>query len=659
MLLKKDALLPCLLIFGLVYIPFWAQHSFSISIFCASCLGFSIIVSRVNYSVPMWIKMCLLVFAVALLLFSYGHLRGLEPALSFLALLTSIKLLEMKTKRDFFVFIMIVELLFIGHLLIEESLVLILYIYLVSLIIFLFMATFQGGDGPFRLNKGRTRPLIGTFLLSLPVAGMLFLIFPRLPVGNLFFFNFRNLGTSGFSDSLNPGEISKLVRDDTPVFRASFVSGDIPSYEQLYWRGMVLDHTEGFKWKQSKVGPHDLHRYGQEVVRSYAVSFSEFLDTTIFTLSGTNKIHAKSVMKVFNAPGSTFKLLQYSNQKARFVAYQSPVTPRPIPGNLRQNYLKVPKSTSTRLRDFALGLKGIHGDDPKALAQKLMSHFSENPYYYTLTPGEYSSEKPIDEFFFERRKGFCEHYAAVTALILRLADIPSRVVVGFQGGQFNPYGKYFIIRNMDAHAWVEAWFDDVGWKRFDPTYQIAPTRIEHGADAFFSVMGNSSRINLSDFLKLRESSILRKIILLSDMAYYSLSQSFLAYDHDAQKDLFFKLGITKGRVYKLSLITALFVFVVFCLIWWWIRNKNSGRNVLEQTYALFCHKLAIKGIKRSHNQGPIDFLAAIGPQVVNYPEVERIISVYIDLKYRGVDSDKKLREFRRAVKSFDASTQNV
>ena len=110
---------------------------------------------------------------------------------------------------------------------------------------------------------------------------------------------------------------------------------------------------------------------------------------------------------------------------------------------------------------------------------EMLRTFREQPFVYTMQPPRLA-DNAVDEFLFETRKGFCEHYASAFTVVMRAAGVPARVVTGYQGGEFNPLGGYLIVRQSDAHAWAEVWIRDRGWLRVDPTAAVAPERIQGG-----------------------------------------------------------------------------------------------------------------------------------------------------------------------------------
>ena len=122
-----------------------------------------------------------------------------------------------------------------------------------------------------------------------------------------------------------------------------------------------------------------------------------------------------------------------------------------------------------------------------------MDYFSEEPFFYTLQP-PLLGDNPMDEFLFQTRRGFCEHYAYAFVMMMRAAGVPARIVAGYMGGEVNPVNRTVIVHQFDAHAWAEVWLDGQGWVRVDPTAAVAPDRIELGLEE--AVAGEGSFLSI-------------------------------------------------------------------------------------------------------------------------------------------------------------------
>src|SRR5690606_25782031 len=157
---------------------------------------------------------------------------------------------------------------------------------------------------------------------------------------------------------------------------------------------------------------------------------------------------------------------------ARGAAGRCPPQPRPA--------ASPPAGRHPRAVEMARSWRS-QGLGDEEIVDRALRMFNEQEFYYTLQP-PLAVDDAIDQFLFETRQGFCEHYAAAFTVLMRAAGIPARVVTGYQGGTLNPVGGYVIVRQRDAHAWAEVWLGEKGWVRVDPTAAVAPNRILGGIE---------------------------------------------------------------------------------------------------------------------------------------------------------------------------------
>src|SRR5581483_9316851 len=242
----------------------------------------------------------------------------------------------------------------------------------------------------------------------------------------------------------------------------------------------------------------------------------------------------------------------------------------------RRRALALPPSTSERVRKLAAtwrtSAKGDMGTVRAALA-----YFNQESFFYTLTPPPLLGRDPIDEFLFETRRGFCEHYAAAFVTLMRAAGVPARVVVGYQGGVYNPTGNYLIVRQADAHAWSEVWLDGAGWTRVDPTSAVAPTRIDYGMDGWRRTRLAWDYLNFSWYLWVGDYSLERQT-------------RFLAL-----------IGLTEWSVPVMVLILMQLI-LLYALLQLRRRRPPRSRDIIKRHYEKYCRKLARVGIERRPNE---------------------------------------------------------
>ncbi|MBT3585753.1 MAG: DUF3488 domain-containing protein [Halobacteriovoraceae bacterium] len=645
--MKFDVKLAGVLLYCAALLPFLGQHPSAVIFCCLGGMGINLFLVKIGKELPAYIFYGGVLAAVYLIYNLFGGFKGLEPGISFLALLGMLKLFELNEERDFFILCLIVELLFIGHMLTIDSLGLIFYVAAISFLIFLSLSFFHNKKRLEEYSKEKLRIFIQIFLVSIPGALFLFVIFPRLYMGNIFFPNLGKVSRIGFAEKLRPGDFAKIVPDKTTFFRVEFEKGLDPSRSELYWRGAVLGKTDGFSWEKGIFPRTQKQEFADDILSKYRVSYSELKAGYLFLLDGTSKVKVSSAGRLMRDTGDTYKFLPLANQKIKFIGETSSKIPLKLQINNQGQYLELPKNMSKKVKALAKSFKGNTSYDR---AQEILSYFSEQPFYYSLEPGRATTGDPLEEFLFKKRKGYCEHYASATAILLRLIKVPSRIVTGFQGGLYNSVGNYYQLRGEDAHAWVEGYFQNKGWVRIDPVQQIAPYRIEFGAQAFFLDRERPNNVSFSDYLKMRQGSLLQKMLHVFDMAYFSLNSSFIGYDWEVQRDLLKKFGLGKVRPITLTLISIGLLFGIHFLIAFF-RGRSSARLPLyEKRFRKFCKKLTIAPLLAEGPQVFKDRLLTENPKAS--VSLEKILDLYILVKYDPSHMASHESELLQCLKNF-------
>jgi transglutaminase-like putative cysteine protease len=326
-----------------------------------------------------------------------------------------------------------------------------------------------------------------TFVLT----GILFFVIPRMGQAALPLRAQLSRMVTGFSDRVELGAFGEIETDKTVVMRV-YLSDDIqePSLlPGLRWRGIVFDRFDGRTWAVGQPARVPLRRWangpfllGTPLGRGPIVRQDIYLDPI-----GTDIVFAapralRMDVRAGGLNGDDMGSLSVPNASARLHYHvESELESSPAPfatvrgaaaelsGAARNRYLQLPPLSPGVARLAREVTAGSH--EPYESAVKL-NHFLSSRFRYTLAKPQTSLE-PLDEFLFVRRSGNCEYFAAALAVMLRTLDIPARVVGGFQRGEWNPYGRYFMVRLSDAHAWVEAYFDGVGWVTLDPSPRVS------------------------------------------------------------------------------------------------------------------------------------------------------------------------------------------
>ncbi len=503
------------------------------------------------------------------------------------------------------------------------------------------------GSNPFR-------SIFSSLLLllqALPIMLVLFVFFPRLsgPIWSLD--SGEVAGHSGLSDSISLGSISNLVLSRDVAFRVEF-QGAIPSPPQRYWRGPVLWDTDGKGWTRGarvSVNPPELT--GDQAITKYTV-----------TLEPTGNRWLMLLDLPYSAPpyseilGDFQVMLHHRvNERLRYPASSKlSYNTGPISPKERRRGLQLPNNITRRMLDLVQGWRKTSTDD-RAVVEHALNYFRNEEFYYTLRPPPLG-RNPIDQFIFESRRGFCEHYASSFTLLMRLAGIPARVVTGYQGGEYNPLGDHLIVRQSDAHAWSEVWLEGAGWVRIDPTAAVAPERIERSfqfdRDLADSLLGAPIRFGTIQSGLLARA--LRQMRWGVDAINATWHRWVLGYTRDRQANLMHILGLDFLRGKRLAFAMAGSAAIVIILLG--ISLWHKGTKKIDPVYAdylRFCKKLQRRGMPRRPSEGPLDYLARIctwRPEIA--PPATEITHSYIELRYGKNRAKSRRKSLRRMTSKF-------
>ncbi|GLX14403.1 protein-glutamine gamma-glutamyltransferase [Pseudomonas straminea] len=549
------------------------------------------------------VRIGLIVLAAAGVFLSRGTLVGLDGGVVLLVAAFCLKLLEMRTRRDALVVIFLGFFVVVTAYLFDDGMLVALFSLLpVCALLAALIGLQQSGTAT---RPWRTLRLSASLLLqALPLMLLLFLFFPRLgPLWSLPVPNERGAVT-GLADSMAPGDIAELTRSGELAFRASF-EGRVPARSELYWRALTLDYFDGRRWSQSSLeqfSPAPQWQPRGEALR-YSVVMQPTtrpwlfaLDVAQTELQGTRQMGDFRLQRI--RPVDRALLYDVSS-------WPDALREPQLPSSRRQALLRLPRDGDARSRAWAQELRRQYPQDQQ-LVEALLAHFNRQPYFYTLTPTPLGADS-IDEFLFDTRSGFCAHYAGAMTFVLRAAGIPSRVVAGYQGGELSSNGNYVQVRQFDAHAWVEYWLPETGWTSVDPTFQVAPERIEQGLEQ--ALAGEQSFLADSPFSPLRYRNLtwLNELRMAWDDLNYGWQRWVLGYQGAQQFEL---LQRWFGQVDAGRLILALVGgggFLLGLLSLWLFKPWRVERDATLRIFQRFEQLLAQHGIRRQAGEGPRAF----------------------------------------------------
>ncbi|ADU36447.1 transglutaminaseTgpA domain-containing protein [Variovorax paradoxus] len=431
-----------------------------------------------------WWRIALLALALAGTYATHRTLLGRDAGVTLIVILLALKTLELRARRDAFVVFFLGFFAMLTNFFYSQSLLtaFTMLLALLGLLTALVNAHMPVGK-PSLLQAARTAGWMA--LAGAPIMLALFLLFPRFaPLWGTP--SDAMAGRMGLSNTMRVGTIAELALDDSIAARIKFEGDRSPPQSQLYFRGPVLGQFDGREWSalpawaRGGQGAANLRVTGEPV--RYEVTLEPSNRPWLLTLDAAQKAPEAPGLEVMGTPD----LQWLSNRPVTdLLRYRAESHPQFQSGPVRrmggqlQAYLALPPGTNPRTAALAAEMRNdpaLAGAATPALVQAALRRLRTGGYTYTLEPGLYGNDT-ADEFWFDRKEGFCEHIASAFVVLMRNLGIPSRIVTGYQGGELNSIDNYWIIRQRDAHAWAEVWQEGAGWVRVDPTASVAPGRI--------------------------------------------------------------------------------------------------------------------------------------------------------------------------------------
>ncbi|MFT3666873.1 MAG: DUF3488 and transglutaminase-like domain-containing protein [Piscinibacter sp.] len=522
-----------------------------------------------------WLLVAVLAVAAALTFMSFRTLLGKEPGVTMAVVLMALKTLELRARRDAFVVFFLGFFLVLTHFLYSQSLPVAaaMLVSVWGLLTALVLAHMPVGQ-PSLKQAGRLAARTAAF--GMPIMLLLFLLFPR--IGPLWGVPKDGLSVTGLSDRLRLGQVAEVASDDRIALRLRF-EGEVPRPETLYFRGPVLASFDGTEWRPllpsvpPRLQPQAELRTSGAPVR-YEMTIEPLRLPVLPLLEASPaapQIEGWRVRGTEDLQWLTDRPLieRLRLQAEAHVRFEH--GPREAVPGLR-DYLRLPPGFNPRTLEWAESLKrepGLADAGAAELARRVMRHIREGGYTYTLAPGEYGRDA-IDEFWLDRKEGFCEHFAAAFVVVMRAAGVPARIVTGYQGAEPLPLDGYTVVRQSAAHAWAEYWQAGSGWMRADPTAAVAPDRIQRSARLAPPpglVAGAIDAVNPQLMRRLRDGW---------ETLNNRWNQWVLNYSRGQQFDLLKDLGVESPDWQTLAklLVIALSTLALIGAAWaWWDRHR--------------------------------------------------------------------------------------
>ena len=568
-------------------------------------------------------------------------LFGRTSGVLLLVLFSGLKLLETRTHRDAMVLAFLAYFLIITNFLYTQSIPTALLMCAALLVVTAGMVGFSAPQRPVRANL-RTAALL--LAHAVPAALALFLLFPRIqgPLWGLP--QDAYAGMTGLTDHMAPGNLSKLVLNDAIAFRAEF-RGEPPAARQLYWRGPVLWDFDGRTWQ---AGRGTLTRYEPPQEGGPRFTYSVVLEPHnrdwLFALE---KPVALPQGARFSFDGQML-LQQPVRSRIRYeVTSVAVAQERPDElGNLLRRALALPPGTNPRATALAREWAAASANESQVV-ERAIAFLREGHFIYTLEP-PLLGDNSVDDFLFRTKEGFCEHFASSFVFLMRAAGVPARVVLGYQGGEVNPFDRIVTVRQSDAHAWAEVFLRGRGWVRVDPTGAAAPTRVDSG---LVRAMPDASPL---PFLVRTDYRWLRTLRFEWEAAAHKWNVLVLGYNPERQRDLMNWVGFPDADWRALTAALFTFLGVLTAVLLAWSLRRLRPADPVQAAWRAFCRKLARRGLPRSPSEGPRDYaLRAARALPAARSAILRIGALYIRLRYGAEPAPRQgVAELRRLVRSL-------
>jgi len=459
------------------HVPLWC------SALIVGMLGWRTVLAIKGLPLPGWgWRVGLLALTLGATWLTFRTIMGQEAGVTLIVVLLAMKTLELRARRDAFVVFFLGFFTLLTHFFFSQSLLTAagILVALLGLLTALVNAHMPVGRPSLR-QAARTAG--GMALLGAPIMLVLFVLFPRMaPLWGMP--GDQLAGRSGLSDTMRVGQIASLAMDDSIALRVRF-EGAAPAQHELYFRGPVLTQFNGEQWRPLDSGfpasmglPLNLQVAGTPV--RYEVTMEPHKRPWLFLLEAATTAPALPSAQAFQTTELQWRTSRPMTELVRYRAesyLQFQYGPRQSRLAL-QDQIELPPGYNPRTLMLAQELRREVGAGPAynaALVQRVLDRLRTGGYRYTLEPGVFGRHT-ADEFWFDRREGFCEHIASSFVVLMRALDIPARIVTGYQGGELNPVDGFWVVRQRDAHAWAEVWLPGQGWTRVDPTSAVAPSR---------------------------------------------------------------------------------------------------------------------------------------------------------------------------------------
>lgn len=550
-----------------------------------------------------WLLTVLVIVAVGGTLLTHRTILGRDAGVTLMVMMLTFKTLELRARRDAMVVFFLGFFTMLSNFFFSQSLLTAaaMLVALLGLLMALVNAHMPVGRPPLL----QTFRIAGTMaLLGAPIMVALFMLFPRMsplwgmPSDNL-------TGRSGLSGTMKIGDMAEIALDERVAIRLRFEGAptDIPQQSMLYFRGPVMASFDGRQWVAEPFR-EDSEWAARVAVRAnlqtsgpavrYEVTLEPQRQPWLMVLEATPEAPQLPGMQAYMTQDLQWMTTRPITDVLRYQAVSYPEFrhgPRESVRQLRV-YTELPPGFNPRTLALAAEMRAdpaLAGASTQALVNAVLQRLRTGGYNYSLEPGVFG-EHTADEFWFDRKEGFCEHISSAFVILMRAMDVPARIVTGYQGGERNPVDGYWTVRNADAHAWAEVWMEGRGWVRVDPTGAVSPGRVGQfqrlraPEGAIAAAMGTLS------------PGMVQTLRAVWEAVNNSWSQWVLNYSQSRQFDLLKALGFESPSWQDLSTVLGILIMIAASGGGLWTLWERSQHDPWLRLLARVRQRLAQAGL---------------------------------------------------------------
>jgi transglutaminase-like putative cysteine protease len=580
---------------------------------------------------------------------SHNGMFGRRASVNLLASMLALKLLECDTIRDARLTLSFSFFLCATQFLFMQGIIMPIYGLITIMVGMVALTQLQQREAYEPIGRIPTMKIsmfsdlafsVRLLLLAIPIGIAFFVFFPRWSTPLWGVPDATLDAKTGLADSMSPGSIQELFMDDSPALRVEF-NGAIPNRSELYWRGPVFWKYADNTWTSSFFGRNVMAEKLPDLVDSkwrYTIQMEPTERRWLFALDYPTQLPAETRLSMdFQLIRKTpvLQLLQYGmSSNPDFIDSSE------LKNTIRALALELPPKLNPKTQELVSEWREQYPDD-RALIRYVLDHFNQQNFFYSLE-APLLGRHAVDEFMFDTRTGYCEHYASAFAVMMRMAGIPSRIVTGYQGGWNSELGNYMLIRQSDAHAWTEVWLPEEGWTRVDPTAAVSPQRVLEGSLSAFDEPRHMldfgwvlSFRNGFDLLEQRWNDWVIKFSAKSQ----SRMLAFLGWDYLSPVGL---VVLLFGFLGIISIILLPFI----------LKTVGPGsRDPIQQLWQQFIKRLKKAGFEHQPSDGALELAAAASVRLPeNTAQIFQIAQMYNLHRYS--QEPPELSEIERAIRRF-------